>query len=263
MTKVLYIYIIAVVFSATNVYSQVGGLSNSKVVLPGTATVEPGDFEFEPSFDVFWSNKAWDQDGNTLEFDKTTRVSGLAYRFTAGFEHNMEAGLTVPEDVSTLSFGFKWLFWKKNDKSFALQSGVRFESDNREISETEESLNVITNGVVFTYEPNDKFSFDTDVSFSLYSADIGSEPANYSGTFDIGAAYFLTNRFQTILELNSAWISFENSVLNSSKSNGTLGIKYNPNDGTAIIFGLKQGLFGTNNDKGVSFVGAFTFLMGR
>ena len=261
MNKIFFINIIVAVFSSTNVFSQVGGLSNTKVVLPATATVEAGDFEFEPSFNVFWSNKEWDQEGKTLEFDNTTRVSGLAYRFTAGFNHNIEAGLVVPEDVSSLSFGFKWLFWNNNGKSIALQSGADFESETKIISETEKSMRVITNGIIFTYEPYAKLSIDSDVTFSLYSTEIDDQPVNYSGTFDIGVGYFLTNRFQTIVELNSGRISFENSNFNSSKTNGTLGIKYTPNDSVAIIFGLKQGLFGSNNAKGVSFVGAFTFLM--
>jgi len=262
MNKIIILNIIVAVFSSTNVFAQVGGLSNSKVVLPATATVKAGDFEFEPSFNVFWGNRMWDTDGNLLVLDSTSRESGLAYRFTSGFKHNIEAGLTVPEDISSLSFGFKWLFWKNNAKSFAFQSGVIFDSETKVIAETEKSMKVITNGIIFTYEPNNKLSIDTDATFSLYSTEIDDQTVNYSGTFDIGVGYFLTNQFQTIVELNSTWISFENSIVNSSKTNGTLGIKYTPNDRVAIIFGLKQDLIGSNNVKGVSFGGAFTFLIG-
>jgi len=272
MNKILIINIIVAVFSQTNAFSQVGGLSNSKVVLPATATVAAGDFEFEPSFDVFWYNQEWNLDGKTIDNSDIIRFSSISYRFTSGFKHNIEVGLAVPENVSSLNFGLKWLFWKNNGKSFALQSGVNFATHDGIIGNTQESMTekflteeskrVLVNGLIFTYEPNEKLSIDTDATFSLYSSEIDLQTVNYSGTLDIGAGYFLTNRFQTILELNSAWISFENSIFNSSKTNGTLGIKYTPNDGTAIIFGLKQDLFGSNNPKGLSFVGAFTFLMG-
>ncbi len=262
MNKILISYIIIVIFSSTNVFAQVSGISNSKVVLPATATVKAGDFEFEPSFNVFWSNQLWNAEGNTLDLNLTTRESSLSYRFTAGFKHNIEVGLAVPEDVSSLNFGFKWLFLNNNGKSFALQSGLDIESDNRVIVETEESMKVITNGLIFTYEPNEKLSIDTDATISLYSTEINSQSVNYSGTIDLGVGYFLTTEFQTIVEINSTWISFENSIFNSSKTNGTLGIKYTPNNRVAIIFGLKQDLMGSNNLKGISFGGAFTFLVG-
>lgn len=263
MNKILIINIIITIFSSTNVFAQVGGISNSKVVLPATGPVGAGDFEFEPAFDVFWYNQLWDNGGNLLTLSNTIRESGLGYRFTAGFEHDIEVGLIVPEDVSSLSFGLKWLFWKNNEKSFALQSGLDFESDDRVLSESEESMKVITNGLIFTYEPNEKLSIDTDATFSLYSTEINSQSVNYSGTFDIGVGYLLNNQFQAIVELNSTWISFDNSLLNSSKTNGTIGFTFYPNDGTVVIFGVKHDMFGTNDAKGVSFVGAFTFLMGK
>lgn len=262
MKKILILIIIMTVFSSKNVLAQVSGLSNSKVVLPATGTVAAGDFEFEPSFNVFWYNRMWDEDGTLLALPNTIRESGLGYRFTAGFEHDIEVGLVVTEDVSSLGFGLKWLFWKNNGKSFALQSGLDFESDDRVLSESEKSMKVITNGLIFTYEPNEKLSIDTDATYSWYSTEIDFLPVNYSGTFDIGVGYMLTNQFQAIVELNSTWISFENSNFNSSKTNETLGIKYTPNDSVAIIFGLKQDLIGSNNVKGVSFGGAFTFLIG-
>lgn len=263
MNKIFIMNIVVAVFSSTNVFSQVSGISNSKVVLPATGTVAAGDFEFGPSFDVFWSNQQWNQNGKTVDLNNTNRESGLAYRFTSGFKHNIEAGLIVTEDVSSLSFGLKWLFWKNDDKSFAFQSGVNFESGNRVINETEESLKILTNGIIFTFEPSEKLSIDTDATFSFYSTEIDLQSVNYSGTFDIGAGYLLTSQFQAIVELNSTWLSFENSFYNSSKTNGTLGFTFYPNDGVVVIFGVKQDLFGSNNAKGISFIGAFTFLMGQ
>ena len=112
MNKILILIIIVTVFSSKIVLAQVSGISNSKVVVPATETVGAGDFEFEPSFNVFWYNQLWDEHGTLLALSNTIRESGLAYRFTAGFKHNIEVGLTVPEDVSSLNFGFKWLFWK-------------------------------------------------------------------------------------------------------------------------------------------------------
>ena len=245
---------------AVNAFAQISGISNSKIVVPASETVPAGAFEFEPAFEVFRSNQKWDQDGNLFNLNSRTTESALGFRLTAGFSHNIEAGLIVPQDASSLNFGLKWQFRSGGDASLALQSGINFDTESGVRSNEAKTAKIIGSGLVLTYIISEKVSVDSDFTISYHSNDMEDEPVNWSNTLNIGIGYFLHENFQGIVELNSAWARFVNSG-STSKTSGVFGFTYNASELTKVIMGVKYGLFGSNNDKGIAYIGAFTFVI--
>jgi len=245
---------------AVNAFAQISGISNSKIVVPESGTVPAGKFEFEPAFDVFRSNQKWDQDGNLFNLNNRSTESGLGFRLTAGFSHDIEAGLIVPQDVSSLNFGLKWQFWKGSDVSLALQSGINFDTESGVRSNEAKTAKIIGSGLIVTYILSENLSVDSDFTFSYHSNDMADAPVNWSNTLNIGIGYFLHENFQGVAELNSAWAHLVNSG-SKSKTSGVLGFTYNASKLTKVIMGVKYDLFGSNNDKGIAYIGAFTFVI--
>lgn len=245
---------------AVNAFAQISGISNSKVVLPESGTVPAGTFEFEPAFEVFRSNQEWNQDGSLLNLGNRITESALGFRLTAGFKHNIEAGLIVPQDASSLNFGLKWQFRSGGDASLALQSGVNFDTKSGVRVNGEKTAKIIGSGLVLTYIISEDLSIDSDFTISHHSNDMEDEPVDLSGTVNLGIGYYLHENFQGVVELNSAWARFVNSG-SSSKTSGVLGFTYNASELTKVIMGVKYDLFVSNNNKGIAYIGAFTFVI--
>ena len=246
---------------AVNAFAQISGISNSKIVIPESGTVPAGTFEFEPAFEVFRSNQKWDQDGNLFNLNSRTTESALGFRLTAGFKHNIEAGLVVPQDASSLNFGLKWQFRSGGDASLALQSGINFDTKSGVRSNEAKTARTLGSGLVLTYVISEKLSIDSDFTFSHHSNDITDEPVNWSNTLNIGIGYNLNEKFQGIEELNSGRSYFADSVLTASKTTGVLGFTYYASELAKVIMAVKYDLFGSNNVKGIAYIGAFTFVI--
>ena len=245
---------------AVNAFAQINGISNSKVVVPESGTVPAGSFEFEPAFEVFRSNQKWDQDGNLFDLGNRTTESALGFRLTAGFKHNIEAGLIVPQDASSLNFGLKWQFRSGGDASLALQSGINFDTKSGLRLNEVKTAKIIGSGLVLTYIISEKVSVDSDFTISYHSNDTEGEPVDLSGTMNLGIGYYLHENFQGVIEINSGWAQFVNSG-STSKTSGVLGFTYNASELTKVIMGVKYDLFGSNSDKGIAYIGAFTFVI--
>lgn len=250
--RLFYHAVALLTFSTGITFAQISGISNSKVVIPGTETVGVRDFEFEPAFESFSSKSAW---------DSSSTESGHGFRFTTGVKENLEVGIILPSDVSSLNFGLKWLFWKRSDLSAALQTGLKFDAANGKFLNEERGGKVFGSGLVFTYEPSGNYSVDSDISFSFYSKEIDGQSVGHSGTFDIGVSYGFTKEFHGVAEYNFNWITFENKDFDSKKGSGLAGFTFNASKLTKVIMGLKYDIHGTNNPKGVTFIAAFTFLI--
>lgn len=259
--RIFYLTIALLTFNSGITFAQISGISNSKVVVPGTETVGVRVFEFEPAFESFTSNSAWDSEGNLTKFDSSSTESAHGFRFTTGVKEDLEVGVILPSDVSSLNFGLKWLFMRKNDLSVALQTGINFDAAIGKYRNEERGGRVLGGGLVFTYEPGGKYSVDSDITVSFYSQEIDGYSVGHSGTFDIGVSYALSKDFQSVVEYNFNWITFENKIFDAEKGSGLVGFTFNASQLTKVIMGLKKDIHGTNNLKGVKFIAAFTFLI--
>ena len=261
IVRLFYCSVVLLTFSIGTIFAQISGISNSKVVVPGAETVAVGIFEFEPAFESFASSSVWNSDGKLAELNINIVESSHGFRFTTGVKENLEVGMILPSDVSSLNFGLKWLFWSQNDLSVALQSGLNFDVAIGTFQKEEGRGKVFGNGLVLTYEPEGNYSVDSDISISFYSKDIDGQSVGHSGTFDIGVSYRFKKNFRGVAEYNFNWITFENKIFDSEKGNGLVGFTFNASQSAKVIMGLKYDIHGSNNFKGVTYIAAFTFII--
>ncbi len=259
--RLIYRALVLLTFNTGIIYAQIGGISNSKVVVPGTETVGVGVFEFEPAFEVFSPKSEWDSNSNLVTFDSSSTESSYGFRFTTGVKENLEVGMIIPSDMSSLNFGLKWLFWSRKDLSVALQSGLNFDALDESRYKDEGIAKIFGYGLVLTYEPEDKISIDSDISLSFYTAEVEGQSVGHSGTFDIGVSYGFLKNFHSVAEYNFNWITFENRDLDSKIGSGLLGFTFGASPSTLVIMGFLYDVHSTNNPKGVAYIAAFTFLI--
>jgi len=234
----------------------VGGISNTKVIVPSAETIPKGHFEAEPGFEL-----AFDRDGD----GSTSFESSL--RYTLGFSERFEAGvtvtyLTIKDTDSTdadgsfgdTAAGLKFRFMDEgrgSPFSLAYQGGITFPTNGEDDTWEFEFA-----GLVLTKDFSEKLSLDADAVISVIDGD--EQPDAFKFVAEAGVGYFVTPWFQPVLELG---YSLENPEDGSSVSIITLtgGFTAPVSEMLTIIIGISPDLYADNSDKGVAISAVFTF----
>ena len=145
----------ALLFHSVLFFAQIGGLSASKLAAYSYSCVPKHKIEFEPSFAVSYYNSAWDRDGNKLYYPSLRYDNSFGFRFTYGLSDKCETGISLPTDVSSISWGIKHLLYSDRFFSLSAISGVNFEFDP-----PHRTLHQAGIGVVSTLQYTQSFSTD-------------------------------------------------------------------------------------------------------
>lgn len=230
----------------------VGGISNSKVIVPSAETVPKGRFEIEPFFGLEFV----DDRGNTTRF-------GGGVRFTLGALHNLEIGANVNyldvedsdliqrnSDFGDIETGLKFRFLDEGEKfpfSLAYQGGVT-------IPTTDEALWIIEPaGLILTKNFTEKFSMDADVVVGIIEDDA------WSLVHEIGFGYFVADWFQPVIESAYAFEDPDGEE-NIHIINITAGFTSPVTDWLTVIMGVTPDVYTKNTEEQVIITAAFTFL---
>ncbi len=153
-------------------YSQVSGVSSSKLVVPNAYTVPFHHSEIEPSFSYLMSKKGFSSYGKQFYYspnkDSIDITSDLYLRFTYGLTQDMEVGTIMTTDLSSLSFGSKYTFLRNKKFAGALLLGINFINNRLSflaLPATSEPWRTtsIAYGITFTNQFSERLSLDTDV----------------------------------------------------------------------------------------------------
>ncbi len=231
----------------------VGGISNSKVIVPSTDTVPKNRLEVEP----FFSFTKIDDAINSKNY-------GFGNRFTYGFLESLEAGFNLNylqiedsdiqdsnTDFGNIEAGVKYRFIDQSKNfpfSLAFQGGVTFPTAGDNEPWVFEPV-----GLILTKNYSEKLSSDLDVVFSF------DEDDNIGIVSNLGIGYYISDKFQPVVEVS---YSYENPDKGESTQilNGTAGFTSPVNDMLTIIFGVTYDLYTDNTDEGLTVTAAFTFL---
>ncbi|MGQ0792729.1 MAG: hypothetical protein ACT4NX_01415 [Deltaproteobacteria bacterium] len=231
----------------------VGGISNSKVVVPSADTVEGGRFEFEPFFGLGFL----DDSDDTSEF-----IAGA--RFTLGALDTLEIGANVgflvisdtdsggrEEDFGDIETGVKFRFIEQSEStpfSLAYQGGFSIPTSGEGAPWVFEPA-----GLILTKNFDEKLSMDADVVLFLVEDDSAGFVA------ELGFGYFITPRFQPVIE---AGFVYENPDSGQSASvlNLTAGFTAPVSERLTVILGVTQDIYTNNADDATELTAAFTFL---
>ena len=240
------------VFGVSDVYA-VGGISNSKVIVPSAETVPQKQVEVEP----FFSFEFVDDRGNTFRF-------GGGVRFTVGLLNNLEIGANVNylnhensdltdqvNDFGDIEAGLKYRFLDQGEKypfSLAYQGGVSFPTSGEDTP-----WFIEIGGLVLTKDFSDQFSMDTDFVFGIVEDD------GWNFISNIGFGYYLVPWFQAVIEGAYAYEDLDGEQ-STQVLNITPGFTSPVTDWLTIIVGVTPDLYADNTDKEVVITTAFTFL---
>ena len=247
---ILFISFLSLFFLYVPQAFSVGGISNTKILVPSTETVPKGKFEFEPFFGLVFVDDSLD----SKNFE-------AGARFTLGASDNIEVGtnitfLTIEDndsssadyDFGDISPGIKYRFFNSDRFSLAYQAGITIPTSSDDASWVFEPI-----GIIFTKDFNNSLSIDAD---SVLAVD---EDGQWAVTSEIGIGHYLNNHIQPVLEL--AYI-FEDSDDSDSSHLVTVtgGFTANITSYLTAIIGLSKDIVSENVEDSLSFSAAFTFL---
>ena len=250
MQKVITIIIVLII--STDIYSQVFGISASKLSVINAKTAVRNQIEFEPGFGYYWANKYYDNNGKLVPLsassDSTEIFKELVFRFTYGITDKFEAGMMVASDLSSISAGAKYTLFTINSFSGGILAGGTFsnESDivaiNTGIYGKTYSL---ATGLAFSNEFSEKISLDVDAQYQW----LRDDKVSYSRDFFANAelSYIFKNKNQLIGSF---------SYVNNNHTH-----KYDGHQNYLLTFNV-----GTTIETGKSFILVFLFpitLMGK
>ena len=257
----------AIIILSFNLYSQVGGLSASKLATICTAPVPENMIEFEPAFGFTYSNEYYNEDGiveSRFGADDSLEItSNLGFRFSYGLMENLEIGMLVPFDANSFSIGLKYKMFEKDNFSLGLMTGYNSTDGNRIINrsilELEDSP-AIAGGLIVTYDFSDKLSMDFDAQYQQHINT--TDEMHKSDVFlnsDIG--YFVTDGVQLVLGMNYFNSAYEDVDLNSNLLTMNVGITLEKADNFILVANAPIDIFGQNNYKSTGFGLALTIII--
>ena len=256
MKKLLLLFLaVCIPLLWTNEVRAVGGISNSKVVVPSTDTVPKKRIEIEPFANFLFA----DDENNTKTYD-------LGTRFTYGLIDNIEIGATfffvtfedddlinTDSNFGNIEPGIKWRFLEQqgNDLfsfSLAYEGGVTIPTSGSDEKWAFEPL-----GLVLTKNFNEKFSMDNDVVLRVVEDETWGIITNH------GLGYFITDWFQPVVEMAYIYSNIDNQD-NEHVLSVTGGFTAPLTDYATLIIGVTKDLVSENTDDTLVITSALTLI---
>ena len=201
MKKVVIVVLVLII--SIDSYSQVFGISASKLAVINATTVVRNQLEFEPGFGYYWAKKYYDDNGKLKPLsntnDSTEVYQELVFRFTYGITDKIEAGMMIASDLSSLSAGIKYTLFTINNFSGGFMAGGTFANQSDIVALNSgiygKTFSVAT-GLVFSNEFSEKLSLDFDAQYQW----LRDDKVSYSHDFFANAelSYIFKNKNQLI-----------------------------------------------------------------
>jgi hypothetical protein len=259
--------ILGLFFLAHNSYSQIGGLSASKLGTLNTDAVPARMMEFEPFFSYASTNHTFDTNGIIHDLFETSDsilfFSSFGFRFSYGLFKDFEIGISVPVDVSIVSYGAKYKLPFKSKFTFALMGGYNSIVGNSiyvKRNSSHESTSAVVSGLIVTYDLSDKFSCDFNVQYQKH-INITAE-GHTRGVFinsDIG--YYFIENVNFILGLNYFFKEYDTFENNSHLFTLNPGVTIERAKKFILVLNAPLDLIGKNEYKTTGFGLALTIML--
>ncbi|MBN2236901.1 MAG: hypothetical protein JW729_05040 [Bacteroidales bacterium] len=254
-------------FLFLNVYSQVGGLSASKVGALCTATVPENTIEFEPFFGYALTSHYFDQNGIRQNLfstsDSTLKFSGFGFRFTYGLSKNLEIGVSLPVDVSEVRFGAKYKLPLEGKFTMGLLAGYNTLIGNQVYtrrSAVHEITPAFVGGLIFTYKFSDRMCMDLDIQYQKHTH-ITSSGHDHCLFIDSEIGYYLFKNINFI-----TGFSFNNKFYNQASNNSYVftlntGVAIERAENFILVLNAPFDLIGKNEYQTTGFGLALTIIL--
>lgn len=265
MKKLILLFLVS--FLSVSAYTQVGGLSASKLGTLCTAPVPEGTIEFEPFFGYTTSTNYFDSNGNVQQLfstpDSIRKFSGSGFRFSYGLMNNLEIGVSLPVDASEVSFGAKYKLPVEGKLTMGLLAGYTTLIGNQ-VYDLRDNVHEMTpsfvGGFIMTYEFNDKLSVDFDAQYQKHTLKtIDGHTHGFYLNSDVG--YYLMDRINFIAGLNYGYKVFDANVDNSHLLTLNTGIAIERAENFILVLNAPIDLLGKNEYQTKGFGLALTIIL--
>lgn len=255
------ILIISILLYSYSIFAQVGGISNSKIIVIGTDPVPLHDFEFEPAFNIFWGDKAWDQDKKSYDLfmtnDEAFTASDFGFRFTYGLFNNVEIGVSASSDASETAWGIKYNFLNKNKFASAFALGLNLQHENIIYNKKEQAPS-IAGAYIFAIKPTEGLCLETDIQMQKYVRNLSIEHSiDLFITSEL--AYYINDNIQLAFGVSYMQSKFKESNNNIELLSIYPGATIEFGETFVIILGLPFDISGRNIEQTIGLGIAITF----
>lgn len=260
--KRLILFFLLISLSTTS-FSQIGGLSGSKLGSMTVDVVDDKNIEFEPNFIHARTNKYYDSNGALQNLYNSTDslkvVTAMGFRFSYGLWDKLELGLGISTDLGAVSFGLRYVFVQKEKYGFALISGVNTPLGNRTFDQTIRATGNIPQmglGMVGAYNFTSNLSIDITGQYIHFLKETSN--LDKGGIFlntDLGY-YILDHRLQFVGGLGYHYIS--NNVGSHQILTVFPGITVEASKSFIIVFSVPFDVAGQLENKNIAFNFALT-----
>ncbi len=186
MKTVKYLFPVFFILTTNNLFSQISGISASKLAVINAETVPENKIEFEPAFDFLIINS-----------DSLQTASGFNFRFTYGLNSKTEIGISVPVSMSGINWGLKYNAVNYNKLSVGIIAGIEntLIVNNSNDPDYVAFFKSYAAGLVSTYQINNKLSvdFDTQVQNKFHYSE-----QDFHWFFNSEIGYYISDGLQFV-----------------------------------------------------------------
>ena len=260
------ISIIGIILFSTCVKAQTGGVSASKLATVSALPVPQRKIEFEPSLAVSYFSQYYNTSRELISYfednDSINIESEMSMRFTYGLNESTEVGMFLPVDADNISIGAKYQFLDLKNISIAALAGVNL-NINSSVPKGKrkyEESDLMSTGLVVTWQLNDKFSVDMDGQYQ-FTLNKTTDQHKYDGFLDIDAGYYVFSWLQPILGLNYRISDFLVCTTDIFTTVLNAGFTIEPAEQFLMVINAPIMLGGKNTDRIFGFGFALTITL--
>lgn len=260
------IFLIVIICSISfNTSAQIGGISGSKLNTVSFEVVGHHKIEFEPSFSFSRTSKYWDNNGELRNSynssDSINYTSSTQLRFTYGLFDKLELGVTVPTDISTSSWGMKYIIYNEKKIGISLIGGLNIPLGNsvkdNQIRTTENTTQAGI-GAVLSYQHNDNLSFDFNVQYNNYLNKLNSTQSSSIFISSEGGYYIFSKTLQLITGIGYQKHNFD--IIDKYLVTLYSGVTVETGKNYIIVLNMPVDIMGKNIEKSFGLGLALTLL---
>ena len=223
MRKILFIAVLFL-FIGLKAEAQVAGISASKLNTYNAYTISLHHLEVEPSFSWMSSRSAFDERGNRYFYsankDSLIYSKELFLRGTYSPFKNFEIGTVITSDLSSVSFGIKYLFFDNKKLAASFIAGGNW-SGQYEAKNTGNTLPGpdtrvadYVGGFAITSQFTERLSWDSDIQFQNSIAGGQSFLTDYFVDSELGY-YVFNHQLQLVGGFGFHYKSFKTTGSNA------------------------------------------------
>ena len=254
-------------FILSSAYSQVEGISASKLGTYCAETISATSIEFEPAFNLALSTQRFDDHGTKqnlfLSSDSIQQFSSFGFRFTYGLFKDFEIGVSLPIDISTLSVGAKYKLPFKSTPQFGIFAGYNAILGNEVYvrkNAVHESTSSVGLGFIISHDFSDKFGLDINAQYHKhFHTTVGGHSQGFTISTDIG--YYLFEDISFIVGFVYSYDNNHNFIKQSNLFTFNPGIAIEKAKNFILVLNAPIDIIGKNEYQTVGFGLALTILL--